>query len=577
MMTFKDLKKNLRKDFSGLKKLKLAVLGDSATQLVVQALRGYGFERGYDFDVFESDYDQVNRQIADASSELYAASPDVVIVLQSSEKLLEKFYKLPLAQQKVFAEDVMAKIKSMLASLAQNSKKSRIIIANFPEIDDAVFGNYANKHDASFVYVVRKLNLLLMDVARENSALSILDIASIQNIYGRKVTYDPRLHIDASMVYSLDALPVLAKNMVDIIAAGQGVFKKCLILDLDHTLWGGVIGDDGLEKIEIGDLGIGKAYTALQLWIKQLQMRGVLLVVCSKNTESVAKEPFEKHEDMVLTLDDISVFVANWNNKADNIRYIQSVMNIGFDSMVFVDDNVFERNMVRASLPEVTVPEMPEDPVDYLGFLQCLNLFESGTLTEQDFERTRMIQANVKAQEMQSNFANEDEFLQSLSMVGAIAAFDAFNTPRVAQLSQRSNQYNLRTVRYTEDDIAHIAQSPQYVGLALSLKDNLSDHGLISALIMEQQGDDLFIESWFMSCRVLKRGVECMALNAVVAIAKKRGAKRVLGEYLPTPKNALVKDHYANLGFEKSGDTKWVLNVNAFNDLKTHIKTELKA
>lgn len=576
-LSFHDLKKNLKKDFSGFRSMKIAVLGDSATQFLVQALRGYGYERKYDFDIFESDYDQIFQQISDGTSDFYTFNADTVVLLQSSEKLLDQFYKQSAEAKRTFAEDTAATLKKMLATVMQQNARCRIIMANFPEIDDSVFGNSANKYDISFIYAVRKLNVLLMDMARAMDSLSVVDLCTIQSRHGRKFFHDPRLYVDASMAYTLDALPIVAKNIVDIIDAAQGAFKKCLVMDLDNTLWGGIIGDDGLEKIEIGDLGIGKSYTALQKWVKQLRLRGILLAVCSKNDESVAKEVFEKHPDMVLRLDDISVFVANWNNKADNIRAIQETLNIGLDSMVFIDDNSFERAMVRANLPEVTVPEMPEDPVEYLDYLRDLNLFESGTLTEQDFERTRMIQDRVKLKEFESSFTNESEFLRSLSMVGTISSFNAYNIPRVAQLSQRSNQYNLRTVRYNQDDISHIAAAQSYIGLAFSLKDKLSDHGLISAVVLEIRGDALFIENWFMSCRVLKRGVECLVLNTVLKAARERGMKTVVGEYLPTPKNALVKDHYRDLGFKKISDTSWSLDVNNFSDRQNYIQTEQAA
>ena len=316
---------------------------------------------------------------------------------------------------------------------------------------------------------------------------------------------------------------------------------------------GGVVGDDGWENIQVGHaLGIGKAFTEFQRWIKKLKNRGIIVCVCSKNDEDKAKEPFEKNPEMVLKLDDIAVFVANWNNKADNIRIIQGILNIGYDSMVFLDDNPFERNMVRENVPGVTVPELPEDPGDYVEYLYSQNLFETASYSSADKDRTKQYQVEAKRASSAKAFTNEADFLKSLNMVSEVKGFDKFNTPRVAQLSQRSNQFNLRTVRYTDADIEALANDPSVIDLSFTLEDKFGDNGLIAVIIMKPQDKEtLFVDTWFMSCRVLKRGMENFTLNTMVEKAKAGGYKRIVGEYLPTVKNGMVKEHYPNLGFNK--------------------------
>jgi FkbH-like protein len=339
-------------------------------------------------------------------------------------------------------------------------------------------------------------------------------------------------------------------------------------------MWGGVIGDDGIENIQIGNLGIGKVFTEFQYWLKKLKNRGIILAICSKNTESVAKAPFERHPDMVLRLEDISVFVANWENKADNIRQIQSILNIGFDSMVFLDDNPFERNIVRENIPGITVPELPEDPAGYLEYLYSQNLFETATFSEEDRERTKQYQVEAERHQLLQKSTNEEEFLQSLDMVSGVTPFNKFNTPRVAQLSQRSNQYNLRTVRYTEGDIERLSRSPEHFTFSFTLADKFGDNGLVCVTILQKESDDtLFIDSWFMSCRVLKRGMEQFVLNTMVLFARGKGIRYLRGEYLPTEKNAMVKDHYEELGFAPAGDG-WVLDVEDYELKICYIKTD---
>ena len=341
-------------------------------------------------------------------------------------------------------------------------------------------------------------------------------------------------------------------------------------------MWGGVIGDDGIEGIQLGHgLGIGKAFTEFQMWVKKLKQRGVIICVASKNNEETAKEPFEKHPDMVLKLDDIAVFMANWETKVDNIRAIQQVLNIGFDSMVFLDDNPFERNMVRENIPGITVPELPEDPGEYLEFLYGENLFETASYSGLDKDRTKQYQVEAQRVSLQKTFANEADFLKSLNMVSIVSGFTKFNTPRVAQLSQRSNQFNLRTVRYTEADIDAMAADKTVVDLSFTLEDKFGDNGLIAVVIMKpQNAETLFVDTWFMSCRVLKRGMENFTLNTMVAEAKARDYKYIIGEYLPTLKNKMVEQHYVGLGFktvEGAETAQYVLDVDTYQPRECYI------
>ena len=302
--------------------------------------------------------------------------------------------------------------------------------------------------------------------------------------------------------------------------------------------------------------------------MKKLRQRGIIVCVASKNDETVAREPFEHHPDMVLRLDDIAVFQANWETKVDNIRTIQRILNIGFDSMVFLDDNPFERNIVRENIPGITVPELPEDPGLYLEYLYSQNLFETASYSSADKDRTKQYQLEAQRVQLARTFTSEAAFLQSLSMVSVVSGFTPFNIPRVAQFTQRSNQFNLRTVRYTEADIAAMAADPEVVDLSFTLEDRFGDNGLISVVVMKRMdADTLFIDTWLMSCRVLKRGMENFVLNKMVERARQGGYHRIVGEYLPTPKNKMVEHHYTDLGFQPLTDTataRYALDVDSY-------------
>ena len=550
MQTFNELKKVLKRDNSALPTARVALVGDTATQLLATALRGMAVQRGFQLELFEAEYAQVERQFLDPASELRAFGADYIVLFQSTHKLAEHHSLLDADRQAILADDRLAFVQAVCNDEAFS--RSKMICFNYPEIDDSVFGNYANRIASSLTYQVRRLNMMLMELSQAQSNLFICDLAALQNKFGRDWLFAPNVYVSTEMVVSIDALPYVAARVVDIISALRGQVNKCLILDLDNTLWGGVIGDDGLEGIQLGHgLGIGKAFSEFQQWVKKLRQRGIIICVASKNDEATAKEPFLHHPDMVLSLDDIAVFQANWDTKVDNIRTIQHILNIGFDSMVFLDDNPFERAIVREHIEGITVPELPDDPALYLEYLYSLNLFETASYSVADKDRTRQYQVEAQRVQLARTFDSEEAFLHSLNMRSVITGFTAFNTPRVAQLTQRSNQFNLRTIRYTEADIAALAADASVIDLAFTLEDRFGDNGLIAVVVMRPLGSDtLFIDTWLMSCRVLRRGVENFVLNTMVERARAAGYHRLIGEYIPTPKNRMVEHHYESLGFQ---------------------------
>ena len=573
-ITFQQLKKLSKTDASALPQYSLAVLGDCATQHLATALRGYGVSAGIRLNVFDADYDQIDAQVMAPDSELYRFSPQGVLLQMCTEKLQEAFYDRPPEARASFAEDTYARIRQIWSRIGSRIPAT-VLQCNFPLIDDGVFGQFGNKTEQSFLFQQRKLNYLLMQGCQEAKNTFLIDLDALQTALGRSTFADPKLYYVAKMPISLAALPAAAKLVVDVVRSLQGAVKKCLVLDLDNTLWGGVIGDDGLSGIQIGELGTGHAFSDFQKWLKELKNRGILLTVCSKNNEDTAKEPFEKHPEMVLRLEDFSMFVANWEDKARNIRTIQQALNIGMDSMVFLDDNPFERELVRTMIPEITVPELPEDPALYLQYLRGLDLFETASYSREDAGRTEQYREKAQRAAFEAAFQSYDDYLEALQMRASAAAFDPFHYPRIAQLTQRSNQFNLRTVRYTEAEIEALAQDDSRIGLYFTLKDKFGDHGLISVVVLEKQPEDtLFISEWLMSCRVLKRGMEEFIVDKILSVAAQQGFRRVVGEYIPTPKNAMVKDLYEQLGFARLENGRFQAEVSGFPYHKTFITEE---
>ena len=568
-ISFVKLKKMSREDMDGYPVKKIALLGDCATQHLKMALQGYGPETGFKFDIFDADYDQIDAQLMDSGSEFYQFSPDYAVIFMCAEKLWEKFVEME--DPASLAAVTFEKIK-MNWDRIHSGGKTRIIQILFSTENDRVYGNYGCSTERSFIYQIRKLNFLLMENCKDTGNVFLVDLEDICASMGRKAFRGGRLYYLAKMPLQTEALARVAAQIADIICAAEGRVKKCVICDLDQTLWGGIIGDDGIEGIEIGDLGNGHAYEDLQRYLKELKKRGIILAVCSKNDEDIAKEPFLRHPDMVLRLEDFSVFIANWEDKVSNIRRIRDILNISYDSIVFLDDNPFERTQVREMLPEVTVPDLPEDPAGYTEYLRSLNLFETIAVSDTDSDRTRQYQAEEQRTIELSKYENYDEYLKSLDMVAEAAPFDRFHFPRIAQLSQRSNQFNLRTVRMTEEEVSEITESDKYLTLYFTLRDRFGDHGLISIVILEKlDTDTLFMYNWLMSCRVLKRGMEEFIVNSVMETAKEHGFKRVIGEYRRTAKNAMVEDIYVKMGFTRLENGLFEADTDVWENRRTYI------
>ena len=572
-LSYLQLKKNCARTPETPDGTRFALLGDCATQLLATAIRGYALEMNLPLRVFEADYDQIDAQLMDTGSEYYAFAPETVLLYRCTEKLYERFVRTPLDARAAFAETEIEKIRAEWARV-QHGTKADILFFAFLPMDDGVFGSYALREGSAFPYQLLKLNYLLAEAAREAGNVRLIDLEPIRAHMGYDAFHDPKLYAIAKMPISTQALPAVASRVVDAILARKGRFHKCAIVDLDNTLWGGVIGDDGLEGIQIGELGQGHAFTEFQTWLKELKNRGVMLAVCSKNDEANAKEPFLRHPEMVLKLDDFSAFVANWEDKASNIRRIQKDLNIGLDSMVFFDDNPFERNLVRTMLPEVEVPELPEDPAEYTAFARMQNLFDTNSYSDEDRVRTERYLAEKSRTELSAGIDNYDDYLKALGMKAVCAPFDAFHIPRIAQLTQRSNQFNLRTVRYSEQEIEEIAANPRYITRYYTLRDRFGEHGLIAVVILEKRENELFVNEWLMSCRVLKRGMEQFIADSILRAAREAGVARVVGEYIPTPKNAMVKDLYASMGFRPLGDGLYEARVDDYQNHQTFITEE---
>lgn len=554
--------------------LKLALLSDAATQQFVPILRALLDRNGFSAEIYEGAFDAIELEVYNPSSGLYAFEPGAVIILNATQALRSSFAKRQ-ASASDFAREALARITAVWTAI-QSHSGATIVQSTFALPLERFFGNFDLKTPDSFYAVTRNLNSGIAESSRQQSGVLLIDIECVASLVGGSRFFDDRFWDMWKTFCSLEVLPSVAQNLVDVLMATRGRGVKCVVLDLDNTLWGGVIGDDGLDGIRLNAHGDGEAWYRLQLYVRELRRRGILLAVCSKNDERNALLPFESHPEMVLQRDDITVFVANWKDKAENICAIREALNIGFDSMVFLDDNPFERNLVRELVPGVIVPDLPDDPSDYVRFLTELNLFETAAFSGEDLRRAEMYKKEAERRTAAASFASVEEFLQTLDMRIQVARFDSYHLPRIAQLIQRSNQFNLTTQRRGEAECERLMHDDSAVPLYVELSDRLGDHGLISVVILRKDGEELHITDWLMSCRVLARGVEQYVMNEVFALARQSGAARVTGRYVPTAKNGMVREFFAQFGFRKISEiddaTAWTLECESYIPANVLIK-----
>ena len=520
--------------------VKVGICGDVATQLLTAAVRERLAARDVEAEIFEAPFDQVRRQLLTSDSELQRFDPQFVVVWQAVERARER------------AQSVAERLAGVEALCA--ATRATVL--------------YVNAADGAGVdsRFVRAFNAGLDALADRLDNLQVVDLASLVSENGRAALFNPMLYYTASMALVPEGQQALASRIASRIAALCGKERKVVVVDLDGTLWGGVVGEDGVEGVEIGESPLGRAHADFQRWLKELKNRGVLLAVCSKNDLALAEEVFAARPEMPLRREDFAAFVANWDPKPANIAQIAAALNLGLDSLVFLDDRKDVREEVRQALPEVTVPELPDDPAEWTAFLGAMDLFETASVASDDALRTDRYREEAARQEIRKAFADEASFLKDLAMRAEVLPLDGGTIPRVARLTQRTNQFNVLTKRYGEAELKALAEDPTTVPLVVKLRDRFGDYGIVSVMIGQRQGAALFIDTWLMSCRVIGRGVECFVFNQFVVRARELGVKTIIGRYEPTAKNGLVKDLYPKFGFVAAEDGNWKLDVDEYRD-----------
>ncbi len=540
---------------SGTKDVRLALLGSLTLSQLEPGIIAGGLRRGLWVETYAAEFGQYLQEVLDPASGLAQFRPTHILFAFDARSATARAAS---GESGEAAATAFVDHVAMCWSRARDrfpgvALLQQVLIPVLPRL----MGSNEGRYGLSPAAVLDRINVLLAARADE-AGVDLIDPGAVS--FGRDPAtwYDPLLWHKAKQEVTLTAGPVYGDIVGRVLAAGQGRSSKCLVLDLDNTLWGGVIGDDGLEGIVLGQGSPGgEAFLAVQNYARELSRRGVILAVCSKNDEANALLPFESHPEMLLKRGDISAFVANWNDKAANLRAIAELLNIGLDSLVFLDDNPFERNQVRDALPEVNVPEVSDDPGLVTFALADAGYFEALAVTADDLKRRELYAANAERTRMKEETGGDiSAYLAGLDMRMPWHRFRPLDHERTVQLINKTNQFNLTTRRYSGAEVSAVAENPRQFGMTFRLLDSFGDNGIIAIVIGKvNESNEAELDTWLMSCRVLGRGVEAATLDVVARAARAIGATALIGEYIPSAKNGMVRDHYTKLGFSPLSET----------------------
>ena len=547
---------------------RLGLIGNGTLDLVVPVLVATAARHGIALECVTGAYDQFLQDALSPTSAVNQARPDAVLLAIDYRGLALQAAPGDADAADRAVDEAVGLLDAIRTAIRRHSGATCILQTLAPP-PEGLFGSLDRALPGTMRSLVDGLNQRVAQAALRSDDL-LLDVAGIAETVGLAEWHSPALWNMAKLPFADAYVPFYADHVARIIGAMRGKSRRCLVLDLDNTVWGGVIGDDGMEGIKVaqGD-ATGEAHLSVQQLALALRRRGVVLAVSSKNTDSVARKPFQEHPDMLLREEHIAVFQANWDDKATNIRAIASELSLGLESFVFLDDNPVERALIRRELPEVAVPEVDSDPAAYARTLAAAGYFESIQFSEEDRTRAEMYQGNARRLSLQRQTGDLDSYLRSLEMRIIFNPFDPVSRARVSQLVNKSNQFNLTTRRYTEAEVAEVEADPRAFGFHARLVDKFGDNGIIGVVICREDTDAVWtIDTWLMSCRVLGRGVEQMVLREILFRGKSRGIESLVGLYRPSGRNAMVRDHYQKLGFtcigeEPDGETRWSLPVSA--------------
>ena len=547
------------------KKIKIALLSSFTTQGLKETLAVKCAALGIGAEFYTASYNSYQRELLDAQSGLADFQPNLTFLILDIRSIFKDFfffpYRLGEQERKECCNRAINEIFNLTNVFLKNYS-GKLILANLPLPVYSPLGIIEEKTPFSLKDMAQMFNSGLKKEFLPTERLFIYDFNGFVSYFGGKNIFDYKLYFLADVQVNFSHLPALAEELMGFVKAEAGLAKKCLVLDLDNTLWGGIVGEDSFENIKLGPESPSNVFWEFQKYILALNQRGIILAVNSKNNPEDALRVIREHPYMVLREEHFACLKINWQDKATNLKEIANELNIGLDSLVFIDDDPLNRQLVKERLPEVLVVDLPDDPSYFTQTLKELNEFNVFQITEEDYHRGRMYTQDRQRKEFEVKSGDFDEFLAKLNLKVEIKKADAFTVPRISQLTLKTNQFNLTTRRYQEEEIRRFAGLEDYLVFSVKVEDKFGDSGIVGVAIIKKMAEGWLIDNFLLSCRIIGRNIEKAMLYHIIDLVKKDGAQRVVGEYIATAKNAPCSKMYEENGFDKAKDGLFVFETN---------------
>ena len=546
-------------------KIKSAILCSFTINGLAECLQVKAYTKKINCQTYVGQYNQYNQEILNKNSQLYKFSPDLTFLLIDVRSMLGELfytpYSLSTMEKEKFIENKFNELKNLIIFFT-NQTKSKIIITNLNVPSYSPYGIFETKSEDGFHKSIAKFNQNLIDEFVNNNSVYIFDFNSFVNFYGEQNIFDIKQFLSGDIKISLNYIPKLADQLMGYFYATLGLSKRCIVLDLDNTLWGGIIGEDGFDGIKLGDNAQGNSYVEFQKTLLALHQRGILLAINSKNNLDDAMEVITKHPNMILKKEHFASMKINWNNKVSNMIDISKELNFGLDYLVFFDDDPINRELMKSSLPEVLTIELPKDSSEYSTILKNMKEFDVLKITKEDSHRGQMYFEQKQRHELENTIINLDEFLKQLKLKVKIKSVDKFSIPRISQLTLKTNQFNLTTKRYQEEDIKNLVENNKMEIIYAQVEDRFGDNGITSMYILDKTNPkEWYLDTFLLSCRIMGRQIEKCLMQHIISKAKINNVKKIKADYLPTKKNKPIEAFLPDCGFIQENDS-WVFNVN---------------
>ena len=540
------------------KKIRIGIISSFTINGLEESIRVKLAEKNIDCVTYVGGYNQYNQEILNQESNLYKFSPNITFLIIDTRSILGELFNLPYSvsalERKNFVEKKLKEIQN-LANTFTDKTKSKLIIANFDIPTYSPYGIFETKTDYGFHKMIEDLNRGLINDFKISDLIYIYDFNGFISRYGGDNIFDYKQFLFGDMKISLDYIPYLANDLMGYVIGYLGLSKKCVVLDLDNTLWGGVIGEDGFNDIKLGPEPPGNAYLEFQLVLLSLYQRGIILAINSKNNYDDALKVIEEHPYMILRKENFASMKINWNDKVSNMKAIANDLNIGIDSLVFFDDDPVNREFMRLNMPQILTVDVPQDPSQYAQTIKKMNGFSVMKITDEDTQRGKMYLEQSKRNDFEQSAPDLESFLKNLDLKVLIKNANEFTIPRISQLTLKTNQFNLTTKRYQESDIKKLSEDDKYVIGCAQVKDKFGDNGITGVFIIQKENSkEWFIDTFLLSCRIMGREVEKGMLGYIMNKAKENGVEQIKAQFIPSQKNKPIEDFLPNCGFQKDGD-----------------------